>query len=62
MLNLREIRLKKKLSQMKLSELTGLTQAYLSELEHGKKTPSLDTLIKLANVCGCTIDELLKAG
>ncbi|MBK7360656.1 MAG: helix-turn-helix transcriptional regulator [Saprospiraceae bacterium] len=34
-------------SQLKLSELTGINQANLSKILSGKNTPTLDTFIKL---------------
>ena len=37
----------------------GITQAFLSEVETGTKSPSLLTAAKLARALGCTIDELL---
>ena len=59
MLRLREYRIKANLSQAELSKLTGLTQAFLSELESGKKNPSLETLVKVSGVLGCTVDDLI---
>lgn len=47
------------LSQKQLSELIGVTQAYMSELEKGKKRPSLEVLKNLCNTLGCSADYLL---
>lgn len=47
---------------MKATELaaaTGLTAAYISEIETGKKPGSIDAFRKLARVLSVTIDDLL---
>lgn len=44
----RKLRLERNLSQEKLSELSGLDRSYVSEIERGKKTASIRTVIKLA--------------
>ena len=53
------IRKKKGLSQAKLSEIIDKTPAYVSYIESGIKSPSLDTLILIANALGVTTDMLL---
>lgn len=47
-LRIKEIRQSRKISQEKLSEKLGIDPKYLSRIEVGKATPSLDILIKLA--------------
>ena len=37
------------LSQERLGEESGLSRSYISDLENGKKDPSLFTIFKLAN-------------
>lgn len=37
---LAQIRVSQNISQSKLAKLAGITQAYLSEIESGQKTPS----------------------
>ncbi|WP_050551806.1 helix-turn-helix domain-containing protein [Clostridium tunisiense] len=54
--NAREI---KKLTQEKLAEIIGVSTVYISHLEIGSKTPSLETLIKISNVLEVSIDYLL---
>ena len=39
--NIKKYRLEKGLTQEKLSELTGISTDYLSEIERGKRTPSI---------------------
>ncbi|MBU5436391.1 helix-turn-helix domain-containing protein [Tissierella sp. MSJ-40] len=54
---------KKQLSTKQLSELTGLTAAYLSMIENNKRTnPSKETIEKLANALEVPIEELFKEG
>lgn len=38
------------LSQDQLAKALGLSQRYISELERGTKTPSLDTLVRIAHI------------
>ncbi len=46
--NIKEKRKEKQISQMKLSELADISQSYLANIEIGKYTPSLDTLLKIS--------------
>lgn len=48
----------KGLKQEEIQKLTGLTQGYISRLSRGAK-PSLETVIKLAEVFEVTTDEVL---
>ena len=49
---LKDIRIKKKISQTELAEKTGLKQANIARLENGKHFPTLDTLLRIAKVLG----------
>lgn len=55
----REIRKSGKLSQMDLAEKTGLSLSYVSMVENGRRKVSLNALIRIANILGVTVDELL---
>lgn len=46
--NIRKYRLIKGLTQEELSEIAGISGDYLSEIERGKKIPSLKRLILIA--------------
>ena len=52
-MNYREIirkrRIEKGLSQNKLAKLIGITQPFMNEIESGRKSPSVEILIK---ICG----------
>jgi transcriptional regulator with XRE-family HTH domain len=45
---LKKYRLQQKLSQEKLAELADLDRTYISQIERGLKSPSIPTLISLA--------------
>ena len=55
----RDLRIKRRMSQAELSELIEKSPPYVSYIESGIKSPSLDTLILLANALGVTADMLL---
>lgn len=46
--NIKYFRSLKNLTQEKLSEISGISKDYLSEIERGKKTPGIKRLIKIA--------------
>jgi len=46
------------LSQEKLGELTGLDRTYISDIERGKRNPSLKSLEKLAHALKVSISDL----
>ena len=58
--NLKELRLKKKLSQGDLSKSLGVDRAYISNIENGRMNPTLSTLEKIANALGISSSELLR--
>jgi len=58
--NLKSFRLKNKLSQLKLSELSGIHWTYISQVENGKKNISLIKINNLANALNVSVVELLK--
>ena len=63
-LRLKELRLSKNITQIRIAKDSGLSQSYINELETGKKTnPTIQTLEKLAKALGVSIAELTeKAG
>jgi transcriptional regulator with XRE-family HTH domain len=44
------------ISQRKLSEMTGIAQKTISRIESGKDFPKLETLIKMADALGYTLE------
>ena len=47
------------MSQPELSQLTGLTQAYISYIENGERMPTANKLAPLAKALKCTTDYLV---
>lgn len=45
---IKEARTQKNMSQLQLAELLGITQPSFAAIESGKRTPKLDTLIRIA--------------
>lgn len=57
--NVRLQRTKLRISQDKLSELTGINQQQISYIENGKACPKLETVIKLAEALNATVNDLI---
>lgn len=57
--NLRKIREKRNINQLKIAMDIGVTQESISKYETGNAFPSKEILIKLANYLNCSIDYLL---
>lgn len=55
----RRLRIERGLTLTNLAASTGLSASYLSEIERGKKTPSLTALDRLADGLGATRDALV---
>lgn len=58
-LRVRESRLQKRMSQAVLAELIDMSVSYISHIETSKKQASLESLVRIANVLGLTVDHLL---
>ena len=56
--NIKKYREKKNLTQLKLSILTGISADYISEIERGKRTPSLKRLILISEALNIDIKDL----
>ncbi len=57
---IRYFRREKKLSQEELAFRANLNVTYLSDLENGRRNPSLKILNRLANAFNLTLSELFK--
>jgi transcriptional regulator with XRE-family HTH domain len=58
-LRLYEIRRKRGISQMELAEKAQVSHGYISELENNLKSPTIDTVCKLAKALECSIEDLV---
>lgn len=54
----REVRLRRKWTIQQLHEATGLAHGFISEVETGKKVPSVINAQRLARALGTTVEEL----
>ncbi len=57
---IRELRAAKGLSQEKLAELANIHWSYISQLERGKRNPTILCLEKIAKAFGISLSELLE--
>lgn len=56
---IKKYRLAKGMTQEKLAEIMGTSQAAVGMWEAGTRMPRADKLRKLAAVLGCSVDDLL---
>ncbi|TCL74191.1 helix-turn-helix protein [Hydrogenispora ethanolica] len=56
---LKSLRNAKTLSQMKVSDATGIPQTTLSDLENDKYLPDIEQILKIAGALGTTTSYLL---
>lgn len=54
----RRAREKAGLTQVELSERSGVTQATISRIENGERGVSFENAVAIARVCGCSLDAL----
>lgn len=47
------------LSQESLADLSGLSRTFISEIERGNASPTLDVLIRISNGLGVKLSELI---
>ena len=48
------------LTQSELADRVGVTKGFMSQIERGSKIPSLILGAMIAEVCGCSVLDLLK--
>jgi len=58
--NIRRIRLAKGMTQGDLCRKLEVDRAYMSNVETGKKNPTLSTIERIAKALSVSVDELLK--
>lgn len=59
--NLLRLRKEHKLSRQKFSDLIDVSTRIVYDYEDGFKIPSLDTLVRIANLYGVTLDDILRS-
>jgi transcriptional regulator with XRE-family HTH domain len=58
--NMKKLRLEKGMSQGDICRKLDIDRSYISNVESGKKNPTLSTITKLAKALGVSVGELLK--
>lgn len=58
--NVRDKRNAKGMTQVTLSQKTGVGTSMLCQIEKGTKIPSLGVALSIAKALGCTVDELCR--
>ena len=58
-MNIKDIRMQKGLTQSEVASALGVSSVVYSRYENGKRQPSIDTLIQMADIFGVTVDYLL---
>ena len=58
-MNLKHLRTLKGATQKDVSRAIGCSEVVYSRYENGKRQPSIDTLIQMADIFGVTVDYLL---
>ena len=59
-MNLKKIRIERKMTQREVAKAAGLKAKAYNHYEVGRREPNLETLKKLSTVLECTVDELLE--
>lgn len=57
---IKEIRLKRGITQEKLAETVNISVPHISRIENGWASPSLQTLVDICNALDITIDDLMQ--
>lgn len=58
-MNLKEIRTRRRLTQQQVADRIGCSSVVYSRYECGARQPPIETLLKLAEIFGVTVDFLL---
>ena len=56
---IQEVRKQQAMTQAELAALTDMSDSYISCIETAKKQASLESLVRISNALGITVDELL---
>ena len=56
--NLKHFRIKSKLTQEELAKKVEITRPYLTEIENGKRNPTIKIAKKIADILGVTVDKI----
>ena len=59
---IKQMRESKKILQKDVAVFCGVSRSLVAHWETGRSSPPIDVLIKLSDLFGCTIDELVRGG
>lgn len=57
--NIKQLRLRRGITQIELAKLCNISQSALSGYETGRYEPDIDTLVRIAKIFNATIDEVV---
>ena len=57
--NVRKLRMERQMTQEQFAERSGFSQQYISDLERGRRNPTIVSLYELAQALGASPVELL---
>ncbi len=58
--NIKKLRVQRGMNQQELCRILGVDTAYISNVENGKKNPTLKTVEKIAKILNMSVNKLLK--
>lgn len=56
--HLKEHRARLGVNQQQMGQLAGVSRQTISQIERGDYSPSVTLALKLAKICGCTVEDL----
>ncbi len=56
--HLKEYRAKLGVNQQEMGRLAGVSRQTISQIERGDYSPSVTLALKLASLCGCTVEDI----
>jgi len=56
---IKQLRESRKMTKTRLAQLAGVSQSYISDIEAGKKNPTLEVISRICDALGVTVIELL---
>lgn len=58
--NIRKLREQNHMTQQQLADKICVTRPFITAIENDKKSPTVQNLVNIADVLGCTLDDLVK--
>lgn len=59
--NLRKVRGEQQRTQADIAQAAGVNQGFISQLENGEKSPSIEVAIRIANFLNVSLDDLTRS-